>query len=126
LKDYCTTTANPLLAYKGRPLYGVWATAPFLHNGSVATLWDLMLPPADRPTSFWTGTREYDPVKLGFVTDPGADNSFQFNVRDPVSGQEIQGNANAGHDYNNAGLSDHDRWAIIAYVKAGLPKDPLP
>ena len=126
LKAYCTTTANPLLAYKGRPLYGVWATAPYLHNGSVATLWDLMLPPAQRPKSFWTGTREFNPVEVGFVTDPGGDNSFQFNVNDPATGQEIHGNSNLGHDYNNAAISDHDRWAIIAYIKAGLPKDPLP
>ena len=124
LGDYCTSTVNPQLAYKGRPLYGVWATAPYLHNGSVATLWDLMLPPAARPTSFWTGTREYDPEKVGFVTDPGGDNSFQFAVAD-ASGP-IVGNSNTGHDYGNAQMSDHDRWAIIAYIKAGLPKDPLP
>jgi hypothetical protein len=124
LEHYCETTAHPLLAYKGRPLYGVWATAPFLHNGSAPTLWDVMLPPSARPTSFWTGSREFDPVKVGFVTDPGGDNTFQFQVAG-ASGP-IQGNSNLGHDYGNAAMSDDDRWAIIAYIKAGLPKDPLP
>ena len=125
LQDYCTRTTNSLLAYKGRPLYGVWATAPYLHNGSVATLWDLMLPPSQRPTDFWTGSREFNPKEVGLVTDPGGDNSFHFTVND-AAGHEIPGNSNRGHDYNNVGLSDHDRWAIIAYIKAGLPNDPLP
>lgn len=46
--DYTAdTTANPyasLQAYKARPLNGIWATAPYLHNGSVPTLYDLLLP----------------------------------------------------------------------------------
>jgi cytochrome c peroxidase len=57
------------LAYKGRPLTGVWATAPYLHNGSVPTLYDLLLPPESRPRSFRLGSREFDPVKVGFVAD---------------------------------------------------------
>ena len=45
------TTAEPyasLRAYKGRSLNGIWATAPYLHNGSVPTLWELLKPPKDR------------------------------------------------------------------------------
>ena len=60
------------LAYKGRPLTGIWATAPYLHNGSVPTLYDLLLPPDSRPRSFKLGTREFDPDKVGFVTDATA------------------------------------------------------
>ena len=45
----CMTDTNPVLAYKGRPLTGIWATPPYLHNGSVPTLYDLLLPPEDRP-----------------------------------------------------------------------------
>ena len=52
-------------AYKPRPLAGIWATAPFLHNGSVPTMYDLLSPVSERPKTFRVGSREYDPQKLG-------------------------------------------------------------
>jgi RoxA-like, cytochrome c-like len=55
--------------YEGRPLDGIWATAPYLHNGSVPTLDDLLKPADQRPKSFSVGTRVFDPVKVGFRTD---------------------------------------------------------
>jgi len=105
-----------ILAYKGRPLTGVWATGPFLHNGSVPTLYDLFLPPAQRPTQFWLGTRQFDAAKVGFVATPRPDNAFLFRVAD-AAGKPIPGNSNLGHDYNNAALSDADRWALVEYMK---------
>ena len=57
------------LAYKVRPLNGIWATPPYLHNGSVPTIEDLLGPPEERPKKFYLGSREYDPVKLGYKTD---------------------------------------------------------
>jgi hypothetical protein len=59
--------------YAARPLHGVWAAAPYLHNGSVPTLADLLKPPAERPKTFPLGHRDYDPAKVGFVTDLPAD-----------------------------------------------------
>ncbi|MGP0059859.1 MAG: di-heme-cytochrome C peroxidase [Beijerinckiaceae bacterium] len=120
----CLTEVNRILGYKARPLDGIWATAPFLHNGSVPTLYDLLLPPDKRPASFWVGTREFDPVKVGFVTTPPPnvkapgpnDNAFLFRTRD-VNNSIIDGNSNAGHDYDNAQLSDEDRYALIAFLK---------
>jgi hypothetical protein len=103
------TTAAPLasiVAYKGRALDGIWATAPYLHNGSVPTLYDLLLPagplpggppiPGDlpgmeyRPSTFMVGSREFDPVKVGFKTSGYA--GFEFLTTKP-------GNSNAGHEY---------------------------
>ncbi len=96
------TTAKPyrsLLAYKARSLNGIWATAPYLHNGSVPTLYDLLLPvkrkddPEDgeyRPNEFMVGSREFDPVKVGFVTE-GYD-GFLFKTGK-------RGNFNTGHEY---------------------------
>lgn len=55
--------------YQARRLDGVWSTAPYLHNGSVPTLYDLLLPPAERPTSFQLGDRAYDPVAVGYVRE---------------------------------------------------------
>jgi hypothetical protein len=112
----CLADDSPILGYKFRPLTGIWATAPYLHNGSVPTLYDLLLPPSDRPKSFYVGTREFDPVKVGFKTEQSADNSFLFRVFDD-QGKPIQGNLNSGHDYNNAGLSDADREALVEYMK---------
>jgi len=108
--------AAEILAYKGRPLTGVWATGPFLHNGSVPTLYDLFLPPAQRPTEFWVGARQFDAAKVGFVATPRPDNTFLFRTRD-AAGKIIQGNSNLGHDYSNAALSDADRWALVEYMK---------
>jgi len=112
----CLADDSPILGYKFRPLTGIWATAPYLHNGSVPTLYDLLLPPSDRPTSFYVGTREFDPVKVGFKTEQSAENSFLFRVVDD-HGNPIQGNLNSGHDYNNAGLSAADREALVEYMK---------
>jgi hypothetical protein len=112
----CLADDSPILGYKFRPLTGIWATAPYLHNGSVPTLHDLLLPPSDRPKSFYVGTREFDPVKVGFKTEQSAENSFLFRVFDD-QGKPIQGNLNSGHDYNNAGLSEADREALVEYMK---------
>jgi len=113
-----------VLAYKGRPLTGVWATGPFLHNGSAPTLYDLFLPPDQRLATFLVGTREFDPARVGFVTTPRPDNTFLFRARD-AQGQPIPGNSNLGHDYNNAGLAEADRWALVEYMKViGEPEAP--
>ncbi len=111
----CLRTADPLLGYRARPLTGIWATAPYLHNGSVPTLWDLLLPPEQRPATFFVGTREFDPVKVGYVTAASPDNGFRFVARD--GNGPVTGNSNAGHDYGNANLTDPDRWALIEYLK---------
>ncbi|WP_139223557.1 di-heme-cytochrome C peroxidase [Methylocapsa palsarum] len=112
----CLADDSPILGYKYRPLTGIWATPPYLHNGSVPTLYDLLLPPSERPKSFNVGTREYDPMKVGFKTEPSSENSFVFQAFDE-EGKPIQGNLNTGHDYNNAGLSDADRQALVEYMK---------
>jgi hypothetical protein len=109
-------TKSAELVYKGRPLQAIWATPPYLHNGSVATLYDLLLPAAQRRTAFFTGTREYDPVDVGFKTDASSENSFKFETQD-ASGKPIDGNSNSGHDYGNASLTDAERRALVEYMK---------
>ncbi|UJP08072.1 MAG: di-heme-cytochrome C peroxidase [Nitrosomonas sp.] len=96
------TTVQPFasaMAYKARPLNGIWATAPYLHNGSVPTLYDLLLPkkrPDDpvegeyRPDVFMVGSREFDPDKVGFKS-AGYD-GFLFRT-------SLWGNHNSGHEY---------------------------
>jgi mono/diheme cytochrome c family protein len=100
------------LVYKARPLNGIWATAPYLHNGSVPTLWSLLQAPNVRPAKFRVGSREFDPVNVGYVTDQGPS---VFNVLDVV-GNPIAGNANTGHTYGTT-LTDDDKWALVEYMK---------
>jgi len=92
--DYSVdTTAQPyasLHAYKGRSLNGIWATAPYLHNGSVPTLWDLLVPAAQRPNSFKVGAREFDPEKVGFKSADYDGSQFNADLQ--------RGNYNTGHE----------------------------
>ncbi len=109
-------TEKRLVSYKARPLNGIWATAPYLHNGSVRTLWDLLQPTEKRAKSFWVGNRAFDPALVGFHDRQSAVGS-RFSVAD-AQGRPIHGNSNRGHDYGNARLDDRERWALIEYMKS--------
>jgi len=114
----CLNADNKFLAYKARPLDGIWATAPYLHDGSVPTLYDLLLPAKERPRQFYVGNREYDPKRVGYVSD--VDNgpaTFLFKTTDGDGGP-IDGNGNQGHEYHVGSLSDADRWALVEYLKS--------
>jgi hypothetical protein len=103
----------PVAKYKGRPLDGIWATAPYLHNGSVPNLDSLLKPAAQRPKSFSIGVREYDPVLVGFQTDV---KGFPKFTVDDASGAPIVGNSNAGHEYGT-GMTDDQRHQLVEYLK---------
>ena len=100
------------LVYKARPLNGIWATAPYLHNGSVPTLWQLMQRPEERMNQFWVGSREFDPVNVGYEAGRGLS---KFNVLDD-GGEIQQGNSNRGHAYGT-NLTDEQKWSLIEYMK---------
>ena len=115
--EACYAANSPYMAYKARPLDGIWATAPYLHNGSVPTLNDLLKPPLQRPREFRVGTRSYDPANVGYVTRPDAPgNKFLFKARD-AQNNPIPGNSNEGHDYGASGLSPDQRRALLEYLK---------
>src|SRR5207249_5864868 len=74
-------------------LDGIWLRAPYLHNGSVPTLRDLLNPVAQRPQVFYRGYNVYDPVNVGFITDGDAKRvGTKFDVRERAS-------SNRGHEY---------------------------
>ncbi|RYY01193.1 MAG: ribonuclease E [Gammaproteobacteria bacterium] len=116
------TTATPyqsLLSYKARSLNGIWATAPYLHNGSVPNLWSLLQPAEERPTEFCVGNREFDPVNVGFTTDGCNKNDPKDKHRFIV---EPMGNRNTGHEYGTGKddkdkLTEQERWDLIEYIK---------
>lgn len=100
--DTTSQPYNSLLAYKARPLNGIWATAPYLHNGSVPTLYDLLLPSncatapdgECRPATFPVGLREFDPINVG-VKYRDLDNDDGLTIFDSA----LPGNSNRGHEY---------------------------
>ena len=93
--------------YANLPIDGTWARAPYLHNGSVPTLWDLLQPVENRPVKFYRGSDVYDPVKMGFVTDQPT--SYELDTTVP-------GNSNMGHLYGTQ-LTDEQKWDLIEFLK---------
>jgi len=98
--------------YANQPLDGIWARAPYLHNGSVPTLRDLLEPPEHRPQVFYRGYDVFDQDKVGFVShvpDEHGRTFFQFDTRLP-------GNGNGGHLYGTD-LSAEQKKALVEYMK---------
>lgn len=95
-------------AYHSRPLKGIWASPPYLHNASVPTLWDLLQPAAKRPRTFLVG-REYDPVHAGINATHQPEGGWTFDTG-------ATGNSNRGHEYAND-LSDAQRGELVEYLK---------
>jgi hypothetical protein len=111
--DQAAMDANPVTwratgQYLARPLTGVWATAPYLHNGSVPSLWHL-LHPDQRPAKFIVGNHEYDPEKLGYATEG---TGWTFDTSQP-------GNSNIGHAGPKYGtnLTEDQKAALLEYLK---------
>jgi hypothetical protein len=92
--------------YANMPLDGIWARAPYLHNGSVPDLASLLEPAAKRPTHFLRGCRHYDLARGGYACAQGV----KFDTT-------LVGNSNAGHLYGTS-LSDADKAALLAYLKS--------
>lgn len=105
-------SANPTWritnAYHTRPLHGIWASPPYLHNGSVPTLWDLLQPQTERPARFRVG-RELDPEKVGIDGEEQPVGDWTFDTAET-------GNSNAGHEYG-VGLTAEEKWDLVEYMK---------
>lgn len=97
--------------FAARPLHGIWAAAPYLHNGSVPTLRDLLTPPDQRIKRFPLGHREYDPVKVGYRTDlPEAEWRYAVDTKTD------SGSSNAGHLFGTT-LPEGEKAALLEYLK---------
>ena len=110
--------------YKADTLHGIWSQAPYLHNGSVPTLRDMLSPVAARPRKFIRGNINYDVDKVGFISDaaPGGRHNgrspnptydfmraFEFDTTQP-------GQSNAGHIFGS-NLAEEDKSALLEYLK---------
>ncbi len=107
--------------YQAPPLDGVWATAPYLHNGSVPTLYD-MLNSKTRPKiftrSFRTDEAAYDKKKIGWKIQvleemPKVENAFE---RRKIYDTTQPGRGNQGHTFGDQ-FDEAERWAVIEYLK---------
>src|SRR3954466_13565922 len=112
-KDYSWNFSNfrKTNGYTSVPLDGIWLTAPYLHNGSVPTLADLLQPVEQRPKQFWRGFDLFDAVKVGFVSDSDA----AKRMGTLLDGSQ-PGNSNAGHTYGTT-LSASEKAALVEYMK---------
>ena len=124
------------LIYKARPLSGMWSTPPFLHNGSVPNLYQLLSPAFERQRTFFIGRREFDPVRVGLVTEPLSKGGFWFDTTK-------LGNFNSGHEFRagykawqdgdavqygviGPALTPEQRFQIIEYMKVHRDDDEAP
>ncbi len=113
--------------YKPRPLAGIWAAGPFLHNGSVPTIYQMLVPADQRDYKFWVGTRDFDAVNLGLITKPIGKGGFLIDT-------SLTGNSNVGHEFRRGYVgwklgsppqygvigpefTEQQRWQIIEYLK---------
>ena len=98
--------------YYSPPLDGIWMRAPFLHNGSVPSLRELLNPPAERVVTFHRGDDLYDPENVGFFSraSPDEPGAFLLDTRE-------RGNGKGGHSYGT-GLSEPEKAALIEYLKS--------
>jgi mono/diheme cytochrome c family protein len=122
------------MVYKARPLGGAWATAPYLHNGSVRNLYQLLSPQHERDARFFIGRPEFDTRQVGLASADGVDGGFWLDTR-------ISGNANTGHEFRNGyfewqpgnppqfgvigpAYTPAERYEIIEYLKTHLDDPP--
>lgn len=98
--------------YANMPLDGIWLRAPYLHNGSVPTLRDLLEIPEKRPEVFYRGNDLFDSKKVGFVSTAAEENGRQFFRFDT----RAAGNGRAGHVYGTQ-LTEAEKDALVEYLK---------
>jgi hypothetical protein len=113
----------PEHVYKAAPRDGVWATPPFMHNGSVPNLYEMLIPAAERTKKFYLGG-DFDPVKVG-LESTATSGTFLMDTT-------LLGNSNAGHSFQDGPrgdgiigplFSDEQRWALVEYLKS-IPETP--
>jgi hypothetical protein len=122
------------LVYNARPLAGAWTTAPYLHNGSVRTLYQLLSPQHERDARYFIGRSEFDPVQLGLARAEENEGGMWLDTKLP-------GNSNTGHEFRDGytawqegnppqygvigpAYSDQERYEIIEYLKTHLDDPP--
>lgn len=105
-------SGGPPIRYESRVLEGIWATAPYLHNGSVRSLADLLEPAAKRASEFKVGPA-YDPATLGLAVEQPKSN---FTLKTTDCNERASGNSRCGHEFGTS-LSSEEKKALLEYLK---------
>jgi hypothetical protein len=113
--DWRFANFRKTFGYANMPLDGIWLRAPYLHNGSVPTLRDLLEPASLRPAVFYRGDDVYERTRVGFRSDVAGEEGrvfFRFDTAAP-------GNSNIGHEGERYGtqLPTADKDALVEYLK---------
>lgn len=111
LEDYSVQTG--VRGYEARALHGIWAAAPYLHNGSVPTLTELLKPSSDRIPSFKVGSA-YDPATVGLAEEQ---TQFTYTMTTTDCNDSASGNSRCGHEYGTS-LTDTEKRALLEYLKS--------
>lgn len=107
------TDKEPAQAFESRVLEGIWAAAPYLHNGSVPTLADLLKPASKRPASFKIGAN-YDLTKVGLAAEQS---QFDYVLQTTDCSDPNSGNSRCGHEFGTH-LTDDEKKALLEYMKS--------
>jgi mono/diheme cytochrome c family protein len=110
-RDWKFSAFRKTNGYVAVPLDGVWLRAPYLHNGSVPSLADLLEPPERRPREFWRGYDVYDPATVGFVSS-GSEARRIGTLHDVAK----PGNSHAGHVYGTE-LPAESKRVLLEFLK---------
>ena len=105
--------ATPSYPYESRVLEGIWAVAPYLHNGSVPSLAELLTPSDKRVTAFKVGPA-YDLDKVGLAVEQ---TKFNFTYKTTDCSNRNSGNSHCGHDYGTT-FTDAEKKALLEYLKS--------
>lgn len=103
-------------------LSGLWTTAPYLHNGSVPTLWHLMHPDT-RPERFETGGHRLDFVRMGIAGEPDSAGVYRHRVGEPpwsdpeTYDTRAPGLSNRGHEREFQGMGEDEKRALLEFLK---------
>ena len=107
------STAKPVNAYESRVLQGIWSTAPYLHNGSVPTLAELLKPADQRVAAFKIGP-SYDIQNVGLAVEQS---QFNYTLATADCTNLNSGNSRCGHEFGTTTLSADEKKALLEYLK---------
>lgn len=114
---YRSSEVRAPFGYSAPPLSGIWATPPYLHNGSVPNLYELLSPVAERSDKFYLGTKEFDPKYVGYRKEK-VSGTFLLDT-------SYKGNSNKGHEFKDGSgmgvigraFSEEERWELVEFLK---------
>lgn len=133
--DMNYVTIEPGRGFAAKNLAGIWATAPYLHNGSVPNIYELLLPSSKRTKMFIVGSTVLDMKNMGFQSSVKSHPNYreypettieelcQYDVSHCID-TTLRGNSNKGHEPSMYGgeLKNEDKYALIEYLKVVRPE----